>query len=195
MPTTVAHELEKMHRSFLWGRKEGNRKIHYVKWEKVKRPKRFGGLEIQGMVDKNMILLAKWWWRLVSLEDGLWRRMVIEKYKLHDLFDIKSLQPRQSKMTKTWKDIFRIIKDEKEVGSAFRKGLSLKLGRGDSIKFWIDAWAGEQPLKFQFPKLFNIAVKQRATISEMGWWIDSGWKWAIRFRRNLYQWEELAKEV
>ncbi|KAL9684921.1 hypothetical protein QQ045_022363 [Rhodiola kirilowii] len=146
MPILVAQEMEKIPRRFMWGSSDLRRKIHYVKWSKITKPKKYGGLGIQGMVDKNLVLLAKWWWKLVS-----------------------------------------------EVALAFREGLKLKLGNGNGISFWHDVWMGDKSIKDQYPKLYLLVVDNQASVREMGCWVGEVWYWQLKFRRVLYQWEEVNK--
>ena len=48
----------------------------------------------------------------------------------------------------------------------------LNIGRfnlrsGHKIRFWDDKWLGTQALKFQYPSLFNIVRRKRATVAEV----------------------------
>ncbi|KAL9691852.1 hypothetical protein QQ045_012279 [Rhodiola kirilowii] len=71
--------------------------------------------------------------------------------------------------------------------------MKLKLGSGNLISLWHDVWLGDSPLKIQYPKLFHLALHNKASVGEMGSWTGSGWKWLLNFRRELYQWEEESK--
>ncbi|KAL9681972.1 hypothetical protein QQ045_013765 [Rhodiola kirilowii] len=193
MPIMVAHEMEKIQRQFLWGSSELKRKVHYVKWSKIKKPKKFGGLGIQGLVEKNLVLLAKWWWKLISGKGGLWRKMVLEKYGIKGTHDPSQATINPNKLSKSWKDILKTVKENSEVALAFREGVKLKLGRGNEIKFWEDVWLGDRALKDQYPKLYLLAVDNQAVVREMGSWIGRVWQWQLKFRRGLYQWEEVYK--
>ncbi|KAL9682309.1 hypothetical protein QQ045_014104 [Rhodiola kirilowii] len=139
IPLAVAHEMEKIQRQFLRGGSEGRRKFHYVKWEIASKPKKFGGLGIQSLVGKNMALLAKWWWQLISGKGGLWRRMIIEKYGFKGILDPKNATTNSRKLSNSWKNILAAVKGNDEVGSAFREGVKLKLGKGNKLSFWEDA--------------------------------------------------------
>ncbi|KAL9662535.1 hypothetical protein QQ045_027368 [Rhodiola kirilowii] len=193
MPVTVAQEMERIQRQFLWGSSDSRRKIHYVKWSKIKKPKQYGGLGIQGMVEKNLVLLTKWWWKLISGKGGLWRKMVLEKYGIKGAIDPNRVTFHRNSSSKGWKDILKIVKGNSEVALAFKEGLKLKLGRGEKISFWEDVWLGERALKDQYPKLHQLAVNNKTSVREMGDWIGGTWQWHLKFRRNLYQWEESDK--
>lgn len=55
------------------------RKYHLVKWAKITRPKRKGGLGIKDLRKMNPSLLCKWWWKL-EMGEGLWQEIVKSKY-------------------------------------------------------------------------------------------------------------------
>ncbi|KAL9665841.1 hypothetical protein QQ045_000162 [Rhodiola kirilowii] len=168
MPVQVVAQLERLQRSFLWGSSDKGRKIHYVKWEKVQKPKPFGGLGIQGMAEKNSSLLARWWWRLVSSRDGLWRKMILEKYIIKDCHNLKEMEFKVLNTSKSWRDILGVVKENSEVGLAFREGTNVKLGKGNMLRFWEDTWLGDSPLKVQYKKLWSLAVNKKARVKEMG---------------------------
>ncbi|KAL9681272.1 hypothetical protein QQ045_013054 [Rhodiola kirilowii] len=170
IPNSVAQEMEKIQRQFLWGGLEGRRKLHYVKWETVKRPKKFGELGIQSLVEKNVAMLTKWWWQLISGKGGLWRRMIIDKYGFKGLLEPSRVLLNPRRLSNSWKNILAALKGNDEVGVAFREGVKLKLGKGNELSFWEDAWAGEKSFK-----------------------VDGRWHWNIKFRRVLYQWEEVLR--
>ncbi|KAL9683236.1 hypothetical protein QQ045_015055 [Rhodiola kirilowii] len=193
MPVMVAQVMEKIQRQFLWGSSENRKKTHYVKWSKITRPKKYGGLGIQGMIEKNMVLLSKWWWKLISGKGGLWRRMILEKYAIKGPHDPKAVSLHRSKLSNSWRDILKTVQGNSEVALAFREGLKLKLGCGREVKFWYDEWMGIQAIKDQYPKLFLLAEDKQAVVSDMGSWSGGIWQWHLRFRRGLYQWEELNK--
>ncbi|KAL9691204.1 hypothetical protein QQ045_011623 [Rhodiola kirilowii] len=193
MPAAVALEMEKIQRRFLWESSEARRKIHFVKWAKISKPKQYGGLGIQGMVDKNLVQLAKWWWKLVSGKGGLWRRMILEKYTIKRAYDSSEVLSMPKKLSTCWKDIIKSVQGKSEVALTFKKGVKLKLGNGKTISFWYDIWLGDKPVKDQYPKLFLLALDSQATVRGMGSWVGGIWLWQLSFRRTLYPWEEVYK--
>lgn len=73
--------------------------------------------------------------------------------------------------------------------------LSLVVGVGDTILFWMDSWTGYTLLKEQFPRLFSISLQQHQLISEVGFWNANLWDWNLTWRRNLFQWENEQLEA
>ncbi|KAL9676091.1 hypothetical protein QQ045_004304 [Rhodiola kirilowii] len=127
------------------------------------------------MIEKNIALLAKWWWILISSRDGLWRRMVVEKYAIKDAHNLNRVSSRNRKISRSWRDILKVINSNSEIGKAFQEGIKLKLGKGKKIDFLEDIWLGDQSLKTQYPKLCELSVKKNAKISEMGSWSEGSW--------------------
>ena len=80
-PKTVLGKLDEIRRTFFWqgGTKK---KYHLVKWIKICKSKKKGGVGIKDLRKMNVCLLSKWWWRL-ECEDGLWQQLVEAKY-LHN---------------------------------------------------------------------------------------------------------------
>jgi len=61
-----------------WGTKD--RKLFWIKWESVCKPKEEGGLEIKKIGKFNIALLAKWERRLGMDNQGLWKEILESKY-------------------------------------------------------------------------------------------------------------------
>lgn len=64
------------------------------------------------------------------------------------------------------------------------------MGDGANTLFWFDHCVGEMSLRFNFPRLFDLAVNKVCTVAEMdreGWEEGGrGWSWG----RRLFAWEE-----
>ena len=67
----MADKLVRIQKDFLWGWGSEGRKIAWASWEKVCKPREFGGLGIIDLKTFNVALLGKWIWRLGSDKDGL----------------------------------------------------------------------------------------------------------------------------
>lgn len=76
------------------------------------------------------------------------------------------------------------------VGNWFEGNIRRVVGNGIGTLFWYDLWVGETPLRFKFPRLFDLAVDKVCTVAAMereGWDVGGGaWVW----RRRLFAWEE-----
>jgi len=57
-------------RRFLWGWGKDNKTIPWVSWENLFKPKQEGGLGFKDIRKFNVVILAKWKWRLMTVEEG-----------------------------------------------------------------------------------------------------------------------------
>jgi hypothetical protein len=64
-----------------------------VKWDRVCSSKNKGGLGVKDVRKQNIRLLCKWWWKLEN-HDGLWQRIVKQKYMRNKT--VPSLKGRSS---------------------------------------------------------------------------------------------------
>ena len=61
---TFVEKLDKHRRKFFWAGKSNKRKYYMVKWGKVCRSKKKGGLGVKDLHKQNLSLLFKWWWEI-----------------------------------------------------------------------------------------------------------------------------------
>lgn len=60
IPSAVIAKIDKIRKDFLWnGSNPNHRKLHLIKWDKVCKDKKIGGLGIASIKWKNLSLLAK----------------------------------------------------------------------------------------------------------------------------------------
>ena len=79
LPKTIVKRLDRTRKRFFWQGSDTKKKYYLVKWTRVNKPKRKGGLGIHDLRKMNESLLCKWWWKLET-KDGLWQQIVREKY-------------------------------------------------------------------------------------------------------------------
>ncbi|KAJ0881016.1 putative RNA-directed DNA polymerase [Helianthus annuus] len=106
-PIAVIKVLEGIRRKFLWGGSSSNKKMIWIKWEKIVASKEFGGLGVGSIRDLNLALLVKWWWRLKMEPHQLWVQVVeaIHKNKRR-----VSMVPVKKEQTGIWKTIVEVEK-------------------------------------------------------------------------------------
>ncbi|XP_026450737.1 uncharacterized protein LOC113350844 [Papaver somniferum] len=119
-----------------------------------------GGLGVKSLRLTSKELKGKWIWRYTKENKALWRKVVQLNFKN----DIKLLLP---------------IDDGKP------HGRELKNGKG--IKFWLDKWTTNGPLKNTYPVIFKDCSVKIASIADM---IQNG-RLYIKIKRNLSQQEQL----
>jgi len=79
----VCQEITRIQRNFMWGWNFGGRKIAWVKWENLCKPKENRGLGIKDITLFNMVAKWKWKWRIgkrlckevLESKYGIWRKL------------------------------------------------------------------------------------------------------------------------
>jgi hypothetical protein len=79
LPKTVIAKIDKVRRKFFWQGGGTKKKYHLLRWTKICKHKKKGGLGIKDLRKMNISLLCKWWWKLDN-EKGLWQDIVQYKY-------------------------------------------------------------------------------------------------------------------
>lgn len=72
LPKTIVNKLDKIRRIFFWQGGGTKRKCHLVRWPKICKSKKKGGLGIKDVRKIDISLICKWWWN----ESGLWQEIV-----------------------------------------------------------------------------------------------------------------------
>ena len=138
LPKSFCNALHQMCARFWWGTKEdGKRKIHWMSWQKLCRPKEEGGMGFRDLFAHNLALLAKQGWRLIKFPNSLVSRMYKAKYFPHCDFWAAATP---SGASACWKGIF-------EARELLRSGVRWRVGDGTSIDAWLDPWI-PRPLDF-----------------------------------------------
>jgi len=110
--------------------------FHCVAWDKLARPKEWGGWGIKRLPEFILSLAAKSGWRLISTEN-LWTRVVRRKYidpvPLEDW--IRSQEKRKKNVSVVWKAMV-------EAFSVIEQGLAWKIGDGRHCRIRRDPWVG-----------------------------------------------------
>lgn len=148
IPSSICSEIDKLHRKFLWGSTDSQRKIHLVNWDTVCKPKAWGGLGIKPMGSMNQVLLAKLGWRVLKEQDQMWANIMLSKYL--DNYIHSKFYPKQQ-CSQTWRGITKSA-------DLLTKGAVWKIGNGQEVMFWTDKWLHSGPI------IENIPVADRANI-------------------------------
>ena len=64
----------------------------------------------------------------------------------------------------------------------------VKVGNGNSVRFWHERWSEAGMLKRAFPRLYTLSLQKNLFISQMGDWHEESWEWNLTWRRTLYEW-------
>jgi hypothetical protein len=141
---------------FFWQIDNQKRKYRLAKWSILCQPKNQGGLGIHDLDTKNIVLLSKWLFRLLTT-DGTWQQILHNKY-LHS----KLLSPAQWKNGDShfWASLMKVKQEFLHFGTFTAKD-------GTQVRFWEDKWLGIATLREQYPCLHNIAQHKQNTLLEV----------------------------
>ena len=175
---------DKPRRKFFWHRKGKKKGYHMVKWDRVCRSKKKGGLGVKDLRKQNISLLVKWWWKL-DKNKGLWQDIVKAKYLKKTSVAMVEVKNNDSQC---WKSLLR-------VKNLYMKGRGVKLNKGDVARLWLDELEGRIPFKEKFPLLFEICVEQNCSVDRIKYLNH-----ITSFRRRMSpemrsQWDEMKREV
>ena len=183
IPKGAIDLITKIQRKFLWCEDNERKPFPLISWNVMELPKYFGGLGIGNMLNRNILLLFKWWWRFLTEPHALWRKVILHKYGYFPPFSLNDITIPST--GDPWKDICSSILQKNHVKkfvlSCVRKGV----GDGSSTLFWHDLWVGDSTLKALFPRLFLLAHNPNSTVATMGFWDGLKWTWTIIWRRDM----------
>lgn len=141
-----------------------------VHWSTICAPKEVGGLGIMNIKHMNWCLMAKWAWKMLTGQGGLWLDIIKHKYLQHAPVSTASCQNG----SQFWKATVKIR-------HLLRVGAVHTIGNGKSTVFWLDVWLGPGPLANVFPRIFAITTYPNSLVSEN--WRNG--QWCPQFRRSL----------
>ena len=130
---TLCHDIEALIQNFFWGQRGDSRKIHWIKWHKLCKPKSQGGMGFKDLSLFNDALLAKQTWRLLHDEHSLFFRVFKPKF-FPNCSIMQAKAP--SNASYAWRSIIR----GREV---IRKGEQWRIGDGHSVRILGDKWIPE----------------------------------------------------
>ncbi|PUZ72532.1 hypothetical protein GQ55_2G401100 [Panicum hallii var. hallii] len=192
LPKTICKRIDQTRKRFFWQESGLKKKYHLVKWEKLNRPRKKGGLGIQDIRKMNQSLLCGWWWKLEKKE-GMWQKLVEKKYVMQSRITRLKYKPTNSSV---WNNLLK-VKD------IYLKGRRIKVGNGRLAEFWEGQWCGAVSLKDKFPELYNICNEQVGSVAafaERGWrltfrrWLDENLQNQFRRLRDMLTSVALSRE-
>jgi hypothetical protein len=127
-----------------------------VKWVKLCKSEKNGGVSIKNIRKLNISLLCKWWWKLEN-ENGLWQEIVKAKY-----FSRSNIQNISHKLgdSPIWSDLLKIK-------PIYLQGRSIKIGNGANIRFWEDSWLTDSPLCSLIPVLYALSEQKGISVADV----------------------------
>uniref|UniRef100_A0A7C9AA13 Reverse transcriptase domain-containing protein n=1 Tax=Opuntia streptacantha TaxID=393608 RepID=A0A7C9AA13_OPUST len=162
IPASIAHQLERIMRDFLWNSNSSCNGLHWVNWDEVCRPKQEGGLGIRPLRVMNEALKTKWLWRFAKEDNAMWKNVIKAKYGTDDL-GWWSKMSSFSHGVGFWKSISACLE-------RFKSLVHFEVKDGSRVLFWHDIWCGDHSLKTLFPSLFRMARHKNATVLDVVSW-------------------------
>lgn len=115
---------------FWRGQKNEERKLPWISWDKLCKPKVEGGMSFRDFKAFNLALLAKQGWRLMHSQSSLFHQVFKAKYFANVTFLDAQLGQRPSF---AWRSIM-VAKD------VILKGTQWNIGNGAKVRIWDDKW-------------------------------------------------------
>lgn len=112
-----------MTRKFWWGQTDNERRIHWLRWDKLCTKKDQGGMGFRNLEAFNLALLAKQGWKLIKNPDSLAARALKAKY--YPRTDFRSAKKRANSSF-LWQSIY-------EAKDMLLKGLRWRIGNGEAV--------------------------------------------------------------
>ncbi|GKA06340.1 hypothetical protein Tco_0685564 [Tanacetum coccineum] len=146
--------MESLRRNLFNGVDRSEKKMLWIRWEKLLASKKNGRLGISSFFATNRALLFKWMWRFITQGSSLWSNFIKAIHGDKGAID----NPNSSSRTSIWLDLIR------EFSSLSHKGIDLialvkrKLGNEENTLFWEYIWLEDSSLKTKFPRLFALEL-------------------------------------
>ncbi|KAI0526865.1 hypothetical protein KFK09_002457 [Dendrobium nobile] len=80
VPKQVLYKIDKLCKDFIWNKCDGNVGLHYVSWDLMCKPRKWGGLGISSCSKKAEPLRAKLAWRYIQEKESLMHKFLFPKY-------------------------------------------------------------------------------------------------------------------
>lgn len=130
LPLSLCKQLQSILTRFWWDASPSVKKMCWVSWERLTRPKSSGGLGFREIAHFNDALLAKLSWRILKEPSSLLAKILIGKYCTNSsLLDASS----PSNASHGWRGIL--------IGrNLLLKGLGWAIGTGLSVSLWSEPW-------------------------------------------------------
>eukprot|EP00253_Pinus_taeda_P015896 PITA_15896 len=216
IPKGVMEKIRRICCRFLWAGSKESLVLPWVAWDKVARPKEWGGWGIKRLPEFSLSLAAKSGWRLITMEN-LWTRVVKRKY-----IDPTPMEDWIRSQNKKIKNISAIWKATVEAFSVIEQGLAWKVGDGRLVRIGRDPWVGCNEAYALSPGLLRHLVSKGITAlnqvekSKSGeyspkdgylflmgkkgwgvpvWWAKNIWKLKSPAKARIFLWCILKRKV
>ena len=130
LPKSLCDDLNSMVSKFWWRQKNDDRKLAWMRWEKLCTLKACGGMGFRDLRSFNLALLAKQGWRLRQQSNSLFYQVFKSKYFPYTSF-IQAQQGRNPSYV--WRNILA-------AQPIIKHGMRWQVGNGENICIWKEKW-------------------------------------------------------
>ncbi|XP_071709215.1 uncharacterized protein [Rutidosis leptorrhynchoides] len=131
----VLKELERIRCAFFWGIQEGEKKIHWVKWNNVLASFAKGGLGIGSLKGFNYSLILKWLWRFNMNQGGIWVKVVKAIHGMHG-----GLHGESDYKRGIWFNMVKMYLSAQSSGMITKYPIRFNVGNGTKYKWNNGIW-------------------------------------------------------
>ncbi|XP_058185920.1 uncharacterized protein LOC131303146 [Rhododendron vialii] len=154
-----------------------------------------GRLGVKRMLQQNLALLAKWWWRYGNNKESIWAKVIREKYGLNANCWLPYTHGSGS-TSKIWADICSLEDPSSHLGYSMRKSFRIKVNSGNSTLFWEHTWLGETLLKEEFSRVFLLSDQKEEMLSHSNnALLGSLWKKLCSPKVEVFAWMAVKEKA
>ena len=178
-PLDTINLIKNLQHDFLWQGCEEFKKIHLVNWKTVCSPIDTGGLGIRPLRIMSPV-------RKMVMENWGKINWSVEKHPVSQIQSEEKWLGHPSYLPK-YSTFWKWICSPKDT---FAQSICYRVGNGEKISFWHNAWVGVSSLADQYPDLYRCARNYKAWIRD---YLDTNSNRNLLcpiFRKNLYEAEE-----
>ena len=139
VPKGILASIDKLCKTFLWSGSNQDTVSPWVAWDKISKPKEWGGWGIKNLASFAKSLATKLAWRLISTE-SLWVSVIKRKYiSQGSVLDwVRSPVKSSTNASSVWKAVVASVQ-------LIERGLAWQVGNGSQVRVGCDPWVGCSP--------------------------------------------------
>lgn len=126
---TMGYKMDRVRSRFFWEKVDGKQRYHMVNWPTICSPKEKGGLGVINTRIMNWCLMAKWAWKILTGQGGLWLQIYCKKY-MREGTNRGRATTQKSQFAKAINKVQHLL----------RLGTKYKIRDGNLALFWLDVW-------------------------------------------------------